>query len=824
MHSIPRRCFCLLLVLVFALSLAACTADPEENASREDAQGETAGISGGGSETGDPTVYNGLFDSGRIHSVDVTVSDEDWADLRANPTDKTKYHATVVIDGETVEEVSFSTKGNTSLSAVAADADSDRYSFKINFGKYNKGQSYHGLNKLNLNNIYADATYLKDFLSYELFRQVGVDAPLVSYVWLTVNGTDHGLYLAIEDVSESWLDRTNDGQGKLYKPETEMLNHIGQEPQNGTDEGPGQPSDGDAGQSGFPGSPGGNGPTPPDGQDGFPGGTGPTPPDGQDGFPGGTGPTPPDGQGGFPGGNGPTLPDGQGGFPGGTGPTPPDGQGGFPGGPGGFGGSSSGADLKYTDDEPDSYSDIFDNDETDADEAARKRVIEALKGLAEGAELDRWLDTEEIICYFAAHNFVLNYDSYTGSMLHNYYLYEKDGKLSMLPWDYNLAFGGFGGSSDVTALLNTGIDSPLSGASEDARPMWAWITADERYLEQYHAACERLLSKYFESGEFEARIDALCTLLRPCVVKDPSAFYTVEEFDRATATLKRFCLLRAQSIRAQLNGELATKSTEQDAAARIDASDLDLSSMGTHGGAVREVPAAVREVPAASPAGRAVPRTGTTVPRTGTTVPRTGTAVPRTGTAVRRVQALLPAMGPGRRTVRMAEQTPDNRGAFCGQALRINGSRNACPCVSPKASCFPCFCFPFPFFYLRFIHNSFKIVDYNCFQFCMSSANAERSGVNERTWGEARISGDPGNAGPFLSQDDLRRNGTHSLRRAGDPGGEPLSGPWAPGGRAAAALSAEDLVRLGDDGAERGRRLRLSGFLVPESQVDASFL
>ena len=240
--------------------------------------------------------------------------------------------------------------------------------------------------------------------------------------------------------------------------------------------------------------------------------------------------------------------------------------------------------MKYTDDEPDSYSDIFDNDETDADEAARQRVIEALKGLAEGAELDRWLDTEEIICYFAAHNFVLNYDSYTGSMLHNYYLYEKDGKLSMLPWDYNLAFGGFGGSSDVTALLNTGIDSPLSGASEDARPMWAWITADERYLEQYHAACESLLSKYFESGEFEARIDAFCKLLRPCVEKDPSAFYTVEEFDRATATLKRFCLLRAQSIRAQLNGELATKSAEQDAAARIDASDLDLSSMGTHGG------------------------------------------------------------------------------------------------------------------------------------------------------------------------------------------------------------------------------------------------
>ena len=27
-------------------------------------------------------------------------------------------------------------------------------------------------------------------------------------------------------------------------------------------------------------------------------------------------------------------------------------------------------------------------------------------------------------------------------MVHNYYLYEEKGKLSIIPWDYNLAFGG----------------------------------------------------------------------------------------------------------------------------------------------------------------------------------------------------------------------------------------------------------------------------------------------------------------------------------------------------------------------------------------------
>ena len=31
---------------------------------------------------------------------------------------------------------------------------------------------------------------------------------------------------------------------------------------------------------------------------------------------------------------------------------------------------------------------------------------------------------------------------YTGMMVHNYYLYEEKGNLTILPWDYYLGFGG----------------------------------------------------------------------------------------------------------------------------------------------------------------------------------------------------------------------------------------------------------------------------------------------------------------------------------------------------------------------------------------------
>ena len=35
----------------------------------------------------------------------------------------------------------------------------------------------------------------------------------------------------------------------------------------------------------------------------------------------------------------------------------------------------------------------------------------------------------------------MNWDSYLGHTGHNYFLYEENGVLSILPWDYNLAFG-----------------------------------------------------------------------------------------------------------------------------------------------------------------------------------------------------------------------------------------------------------------------------------------------------------------------------------------------------------------------------------------------
>ena len=161
-----------------------------------------------------------LFDNSYVHRIDIRLADENWAGLLADPISKTKYTAEIIIDGETFSNVAFSTKGFSSLFFVAyGEEESRRYSFKVNFGRQVKGQTYYGLNKFSLNSLFCDNTWMKDLISYRMFRDVGVEAPLVSYAWLTVNGTDQGLYMAVEDVSKGFLDRVYQGKGVIYSVE-----------------------------------------------------------------------------------------------------------------------------------------------------------------------------------------------------------------------------------------------------------------------------------------------------------------------------------------------------------------------------------------------------------------------------------------------------------------------------------------------------------------------------------------------------------------------------------------------------------------------------
>lgn len=407
--------------------------------------------------------YDRIFDTSYVHLIEISISQSDWNDLQNNPTLKTKYHADVIIDGVKFENVSFNTKGNSSLQKVASGPRTERYSFKINFGKYVEDQNYFGLNKLHLNNIYADSTYLKDYITYDMFRKMNVPSPLVSYVYLKVNDKNLGLYMAIEEVDETFLNR-NYLKGDLYKPEQEN--------------------------------------------------------------------------------------------------------------------SESGASLKYTNDDINSYPDIFNNSETMSTIEDRNRVVSLLKQLNNMENIEDILNVDEIIRYFAVHNFVLSYDSYTGPSIHNYYLHEQDGKLSMIPWDYNMAFGAFGMKEDDEFIVNYGIDSPLYELEENDRPMWNWIYSNSEYLDKYHQYMKELINIYFVNDYFDNKVNSTYDLIKPYVSADRTAFYKPNVVNNAVLMFKDFCNLRVESINKQLSSKLSTITKNQKNNDRVNASNIDIKQMG----------------------------------------------------------------------------------------------------------------------------------------------------------------------------------------------------------------------------------------------------
>ena len=159
-----------------------------------------------------------LFDTAEVHTIDIVMND--WDSFIDTCENEEYAVCSAVIDGEAFKNIGIRAKGNTSLSSVSS-MNSDRYSFKIEFDQYDSTKTYHGLDKLSLNNLIQDNTYMKDFLAYEMMRKAGAAAPLCSFVYITVNGEDWGLYLAVEGVEEGFLQRNySSNYGDLYKPDS----------------------------------------------------------------------------------------------------------------------------------------------------------------------------------------------------------------------------------------------------------------------------------------------------------------------------------------------------------------------------------------------------------------------------------------------------------------------------------------------------------------------------------------------------------------------------------------------------------------------------
>jgi len=348
----------------------------------------------------------------------------------------------VVYNGYRIENVGIRPKGNSSLKQVASST-SNRYSFKLDFNQYVKGQNLFGITKINLNNGFSDPTFMREYLTYEISEMLGLETPRTAYIALHINGEYFGLYLGVENIDENFVrDHFVYAYGDLYKPE------------------------------------------------------------------------------------------------------------------------GSGSNLVYIDDDPQSYPGLA--LQTNEETSDRKSIVEMLKVLQEGTyeELEKVLDIDSFLKYYSLCVAAGSMDSILGGMNHNYYLYDNNGQFVMIPWDFNMAFGGFPGNrNNGDGSGEFYIDAPAVNMA--SQPIVNRLLSNEEYLERYHGYLQQIIDGYLNDEFFTSRVEQVAAMIDPYIKSDPTALYSYEQFlasfdftSGQSIGLIDYNSARVEAISKQLSGEL----------------------------------------------------------------------------------------------------------------------------------------------------------------------------------------------------------------------------------------------------------------------------
>jgi len=395
-----KKILTFIFVLSSILTLSACSAVNDSNSTNSLSSDENNGTTTIDTSNGNVSSFGDIS----VENIEVNLSDEDWESILSDPTAEEFKVASLSYEGTTLNNVAFRTKGNSSLTSVAK-SDSERYGFKIKTNKYVDGQYLNGTNEFVLNASYSDPSYLREYITYSLSRNLGLYTPETKFVWLIINGQDYGLYLYVESYDDTFLsERTSSDDTNLYKADGEKCTLK--------------------------------------------------------------------------------LSDGISGFE-----------------------SKEGDDKDMTN--------------------ITNLITVLNQTTAENKEkLEEILNIDSVLKWTALSYVTGNYDSYIGSKAHNYYLLYTDGKMNMVGWDYNMSFGGFPEDSGASLLITA--ESPFSKTTGTERPLVSKLLEIDSYMQDYLGYVEDVKA---DLSLYSTELTSLANSIKSYVAKDPTAFYTVEEFN-----------------------------------------------------------------------------------------------------------------------------------------------------------------------------------------------------------------------------------------------------------------------------------------------------
>ena len=230
--------------------------------------------------------------------------------------------------------------------------------------------------------------------------------------------------------------------------------------------------------------------------------------------------------------------------------------------------------FEHLGDEWPAYDAIYDL-KTKATPAQRQRVIDLARLVSFASDADfaarvgEFLDLDEFARFLAGNVLLSSYDGILSDG-QNFYVYldPRSNKFGFIPWDLDLAWGGFFMLGTKQERERASIWHPWVGQNRFIER----VMAVEEFRRLYRAHLEDFSTRLFLPGRLSRRIDEMAAVVRDPVAAESD--FRLDKFeqaigakplqparghpegaDRQSHELKRFIEQRAKSVRRQLDGK-----------------------------------------------------------------------------------------------------------------------------------------------------------------------------------------------------------------------------------------------------------------------------
>ena len=382
------------------------------------------------------SIAQGLYELEHIPEIKVEFQEANWEELLDKMKakgDKKRLTATVTIDGQVFTEVGARYKGNSSYNNPKSKGGR-KFPFNLKADYKKKDQTFpDGYNTIKLSNVFMDASYTREVISYEIARKY-MPAPQCNFAKLYVNGVYIGLYNNTQAVDEILLKNAfDDEEGAFFKcdPEHSILKKLTER----------------------------------------------------------------------------RCPKGD------------------------------KASLMYLGDEKSCYVGWYEKESKHSEHWGE--FIQFVKKLnSSTSNYDDIMNVDMVLWMHAFNNVLVNLDSYTGRLSHNYYLYKTpDGLFTPLVWDMNISLGGFSydglkkGSLTNEELQRFSMFAHYK-TKNNKRPLITNLLANPLYRKIYVGHCKTILEENFANGYYMELALKIQGIIGSEVMSDPNKLYTYEAFNK----------------------------------------------------------------------------------------------------------------------------------------------------------------------------------------------------------------------------------------------------------------------------------------------------